>query len=359
MTPRERMLAAIRHQETDRMPVDAIWIENQAEIGAYLGIPADAVMARLGLDGRCMAAERYTGPLPQRGGRALSPWGTDTDDDYGTAHVYPLAEADSVAAVERHAWPDPAAFDFAELRARLESWTGEYALRGPYWVSAPLFCTTCNLMGMEEALCKTRLEPEVFEACVEQVFQFSAGYVERYLATAGEKLDILYLADDFASQRGLMLDPVLWRKFLKPRYARLFALAKRRGLPVWFHSCGDITAVLPDLIEIGLDVWETVQLHALPMTPVELKRRYGRDVTFFGGVSTQRLPFITPAEVAEEVRRCIAALSGGGGYICGPDHHIKPDVPPANVVALFDTARQSAAATFLKDADPIDRMSRA
>lgn len=338
MTHRERMLAAIRHEETDRVPVDAIWIENTDAIGRWLNIPADAVYDRLGIDGRCMAAETYTGERPRRGTRTLSPWGTEDDNDYGTAHAYPLAEAATVDEVERHAWPDATRFNFDDLRERLRTWRGDYALRGPYWVSAPLFCTTCNLMGMEDALCKTMLEPAVFEACVEQVFRFSHTYVERYLEAVGPALDILYLADDFASQRGLLMDPVLWRRYLKPRYAELFALGKRRGLPIWFHSCGDITAVLPDLIEIGLDVWETVQLDTLPMTPVELKRRFGREITFFGGVSTQRLPFITPEAVADEVRRCLDALGPGGGYICGPDHHIKPDVPPANAVALFETA---------------------
>jgi uroporphyrinogen decarboxylase len=175
---------------------------------------------------------------------------------------------------------------------------------------------------------------------VEQVFRFSCRYIEHFLAAVGPKLDILYLADDFAAQRGLTMAPAQWRQFLKPRYAALFAFGKRSGLPIWFHSCGDITAVLPDLIEIGMDVWETVQLHALPMSPAELKRQYGRDITFFGGVNTQALPFRTPNQVQEEVQRCIAGLGESGGYICGPDHHIKPDVPAANAVALFDTARE-------------------
>ncbi len=203
-------------------------------------------------------------------------------------------------------------------------------------------------MGIEEALCKMLAEPVVFEACVEQVLRFSIGYVERFVQTTGDKLDILYLADDFATQRGLMMNPALWRKLLKPRYERLFAIGKRLGLPIWFHSCGDITAVLPDLIEIGMDVWETVQLQTLPITPAELKRRYGRDVAFFGGVNTQSLPFANPGAVADEVRRSIEALAEGGGYICGPDHHIKPDVPAANVLALFETARQFRKAGYTR-----------
>jgi uroporphyrinogen decarboxylase len=134
------------------------------------------------------------------------------------------------------------------------------------------------------------------------------------------------------------MDPQLWRRYLKPRFARLFDAGKRRGKFVWFHSCGDVTAVLPDLIDIGLDVWETVQLHTLPMPARELKREFGAHIAFFGGVNTQRLPFITPDAVRDEVRECLRTLGEGGGYICGPDHHIKPDVPVANAVALFDAA---------------------
>jgi uroporphyrinogen decarboxylase len=193
-------------------------------------------------------------------------------------------------------------------------------------------------MGMQGALVKMIAEPAVFEACVERVLAFSTSYVERFIQAVGPKLDILYLADDFASQRGLLMSPDLWRKMLKPRYAQLFALGKRAGLPIWFHACGDVSAVLPDLIDIGMDVWETVQLHTLPMPPAELKREYGRHLTFFGGVNTQRLPFLTPSQVREEVLRCIDVLGHGGGYIVGPDHHIKPDVPPENTLALFDTA---------------------
>lgn len=137
-----------------------------------------------------------------------------------------------------------------------------------------------------------------------------------------------------------MMDPALWRRMLKPRYAQLFALGKRHGLPIWFHSCGDITAVLPDLIDIGMDVWETVQLHTLPISPEKLKQEYGRQLTFFGGINTQQLPFMTLEQVCSSVQRVIEVLGRDGGYICGPDHHIKSDVPPANTVALFETARR-------------------
>lgn len=320
MNGRERTLAAIRHQVPDRLPLDAMHIEN--------GLSPD----ELGLDGRVIAAGDYRGPQPM--------WGVDFGDDYGTAHEYPLAGADRPADVERYRWPEAGQFvDFSQQREVGRQLQEQSAVRGPYWVSGPLFCTTCNLMGMEEAMVKMLVEPAVFEACVQKVFEFSQDYVTRFVASCGDGLDILYLADDFASQRGLLFQPELWRKFLKPRYAELFQIGKRHGLPIWFHSCGDITAVLPDLIDIGLDVWETVQLQALPVSATDLKREFGRHITFFGGLNTQQLPFLKPSAVRAEVERVITALGEGGGYICGPDHHVKPDVPQENIRALFDTAR--------------------
>lgn len=342
MTHRERILCAIRHQLPDRIPVDAIGIETVAEIAEISGKSADEVIDMLGIDCRLVGAYDYRGELPECDGKKLTIWGCEDENDYGTSHAYPLANSTTVADIERYRWPDACKFDFPALQNSLHDWSGEYALRGPYWVSAPLFSTTCNLLGMEEALVWMIAEPALFQACIEQVFRFSVTYIEEFIAALGTKLDILVLADDFASQRGLLMDPQLWRKYLKPYYAQLFALGKAKNLPIWFHSCGDITAVLPDLIDIGLDVWETVQLHSLPMTPAELKRNFGQQITFFGGINTQRLPFITPEEVARETTKCIEALGKGGGYICGPDHHIKPDVPPENTLALFQTAQNFA-----------------
>lgn len=335
MRHRDRQLAAIGHQVPDRVPVDAISIEIGPAIAAHLGIGPEEVLPELGLDGRLVGLG-YAGELPVSGtGAALNEWGTSALNDYGTGHGYPLAEA-SGAVVDRHAWPDVARYDYAGAAEAAGRWCAEYAVRGPYW--QPLFCRVCSLMGMENALVEMATGGAAFEMVLDQVFARTHEMCSGYVEACGDALDIFCLGDDFATQRGLLFDPELWRRFLKPRFARLFEIGKRAGKPVWFHSCGDITAVLPDLIDIGMDVWETVQLHTLPMSPEELKRQYGKELTFFGGVNTQRLPFARPQEVRAEVARCIRALGEGGGYICGPDHHVKPDVPVENALALFRAA---------------------
>jgi len=256
---------------------------------------------------------------------------------YGSSRRYPLIEAKSVSDVDAFAWPHPDDFNYDRAVKGAGVLKDTYAVRGPFWV--PLFCKACDLFGMEEALIRMMTDPAVFEATIERITEITIEISERLLDECGDAMPIYFVGDDFGTQRGLLMSPEKWRKYLKPRFKRIFDVGKKRGKYVWFHSCGDITSVLPDLIDIGMDVWETVQLHTLPIPPEVLKREYGKHITFFGGVNTQRLPLISPEEVKKEVQKCIETLGEGGGYICGPDHTVNMDVPPENTVAMFEMAR--------------------
>ena len=333
MTPRQRQLATIRHELPDRISTDAICIENVDRIAEYLEIEPAKVHDALGIDGRIVSAP-YLGQVKE----GFTEWGTANTGDYGTGHGYPLSGRETTAAIERYPWPSTEHYDYAAAAKSAGDLGKTYAVRGPYW--KPLFCQVCDLFGMENAMVMMHERPRLFEAALEQVCNHVDDFCRRLLDACGDAMPILCLGDDFATQRGLMISPDQWRKFLKQRYARLFDVGKGRGKAVWFHSCGDITAVLPDLVDIGIDVWETVQLHALPVPARKLKRDFGRHITFFGGINTQRLPFATPDDIRDEVARTIEVLGAGGGYICGPDHHIKPDVPPENAVALFKAAME-------------------
>ena len=332
MTPRERELAAIRHELPDRIPTDAICIENVEKLSEHLEVEPEKVYDARGIDGRVVSAG-YRGEVKD----GFNEWGAPNTGDYGTGRAYPLRGDVTVGEVERFPWPKPEHYDYTGAAKAAKEWGKQYAVRGPYW--KPLFCQACDLLGMEQAMVMMHERPRVFEAVLEQITNHTEEFSKRLLDACGDAMPIFCLGDDFATQRGLMISPDQWRKFLKSRYARLFDLGKYRGKFVWFHSCGDVTAVLGDLVDIGLDVWETVQLHTLPIPADQLKREFGRHITFFGGINTQRLPFARPDDVREEVVRVIEVLGKGGGYICGPDHHIKPDVPPENTVALFKTAR--------------------
>jgi len=336
MTPRQRQLSIIRREVPDRISVDAICVENQPQVAEFLQIDTRAVLDRLGIDGRIVSAP-YLGEVAEPvDGVGFTEWGTPNTGDYGTARLNPLINVTSISQIERYKWPDATKYDFAGAAQVARTLGDLYSVRGPYW--KPLFCRACDLFGMEEAMVRMFFQTQIFEAVLDKVFEQVSEFCELLLSACGDAMPIFCLGDDFATQRGLMISPELWRKFLKDKYARLFEIGKKAGKFVWFHSCGNITEILPDLIDIGMDVWETVQLHTLPMSPQQLKREYGKHITFFGGINTQRLPFATPGEVRVEVAECIQVLGEGGGYICGPDHHIKPDVSPENTVALFDAA---------------------
>lgn len=336
MTPRDRELAAIRHEIPDRIPADVICIEICESIAKHLGVDVARVYDFLGIDGRVIGAPYIGQPHIDARGRPTDEWRCPVGIGC-SKHIMedrPLANTESVAEVEAFAWPDPSSYDFAGAAKAAAVLGKACALRGPYWF--PLFCRLFDLFGIEQTLANMILNRPVFDAAMEHVTEFTLEYCRLLLQACGDDLPILCLGDDFATQRGLMVSPDHWRKHIKPGLARIFGMAKRMGKYVWFHSCGDITAVLPDLIDIGIDVWETVQLHALPMSASDLKREYGNHIAFFGGINTQRLPFMSPAEVRMEVVRTIEDLGRNGGYICGPDHHIKPDVPVENAVALFE-----------------------
>jgi len=340
MTHRERQLATIRRELTDRVSVDAIAIYDLDAIAGFLNIGKKEVADHLGLDGRLVVLE-YDNEFrsPPSDERPVA-WSTVLLDEsrstYGGDRTYPLADAKSVSDVEAYQWPDVDRFNYAKAAAVSRKYGDTYAVRGPFWV--PLFCKACDLFGIEGAMVRMMAEPAVFEAALDRITEITIELSERFLDACGDSMPIYYTGDDFATQRGLMISPDTWRKFIKPRLARVFEVGKKRGKFIWFHSCGDITSVLPDLIDIGMDVWETVQLHTLPISAEELKRQYGKHIAFFGGVNGQKLPFAAPEEIGKETRRCIEILGEEGGYICGPDRTVNLDMPPENTVALFEAA---------------------
>jgi len=331
----------------------------------YFGAKDDFdLREKLGLDIRT-AGPVYIGPNTERG---LTPWGTEPNvmgwEGFGYSQsrgCYPLANATSLADIDAFSWPDPDEFEYdiagkvletVPDKARLirigysveENISGQdEAVQGKSAEWIPFVCTLFNLFGLEETLTKLRTDTKMIEAAINHMEDFLLGVSHRLLKATKGLADLFWCGDDFSTQRGMMISPEDWRRFLKPTYAKMFEIAKGYGLKVWFHSCGTFRPVLPDLIDIGMDVWEPVQAHLEGNEPEVLKREYGRDIAFYGAINTQStLPFGTPEEVRAEVRERIRVLGKGGGYVCGPDHAILPDVPIDNVLAMLDEARKYA-----------------
>ena len=165
--------------------------------------------------------------------------------------------------------------------------------------------------------------------------------IARQIIDAAVRFDIdgFYFGDDYGQQRGLLMSPETWCKFIKPGLAKMFEKVKATGKVVALHCCGNIEAILCDLIDMGLDIYQTVQPEVYDLK--KLKAEYGKDITFWGAISTQQtLPFVSPSELKDVVRKTIDIMNHNGGYIAGPTHRIPEDVPAENVAALIEIFKQ-------------------
>jgi uroporphyrinogen decarboxylase len=217
-----------------------------------------------------------------------------------------------------------------------------------------------RLRGMEETLIDLAAEPELADAMLGRCADFAVELAEA--ACDRFPLDWLWTGDDVASQTALMMSPATWRRLVKPHLARVFEVGKRHGLWVAYHCCGALRPIIGDLIELGLDVLNPVQGACPGMDPLELKREFGRDLAFMGGVDTQELlPHGTAAEVRRETCRLIDGMTaGGGGYILAAAHTLPPETPPDNVFAMYEAAGLSREAIFDRAAEVriVDRVRR-
>ncbi len=197
-----------------------------------------------------------------------------------------------------------------------------------------LFERSWNLRGFENALMDAITEPEFFAEMLDRLTEL---YIQFVRYTVDLPVDGILFGDDWGDQRGVVMGPARWRTFLKPRWARIYAEVHKAGKITMGHSCGSVAEIIPDLAEIGLDVLESCQPEAGGMNPYELKRRFGRDMTFWGCLGSQStIPRGTPAEIQAEVRRLRTEMARGGGFILAPAKPLQPETPTANAVALVE-----------------------
>ncbi len=358
MTSRERVLRALQHEEPDRVPRD-LWAtpEVYALLREHFEVGADrVVLDRLGVDLEYVAGPSYAGQeleawdTPE--GRVSSDlWGVKRlvktiragDAEWSYKHVVesPLASAETVAEIEAYPnWPDPDAWDFSTLRDQCDQIhaSGRAVVNaGDRLDRTAQLKTMMYLRGMEQAYIDLSVNPEIAEAILTRVTEYFLAYNKRVFETAGDAIDIFMMGDDFGTQHGPMMNPKLWRERLRPGFAAYIALAHEYDIPVMHHTCGAVVGLIPDFIECGLDILQSVQPRAAGMDLAALKREFGRDICFHGGIDIQEtLPRGSVEDVRSDVRCCLDAGRPGGGFIACTAHNIQPDVPLENVLALFD-----------------------
>jgi uroporphyrinogen decarboxylase len=198
-----------------------------------------------------------------------------------------------------------------------------------------LFERAWTMAGMETILVGMVEDPPFVHALLDGILAFNLAIIER---ACSRDIDAMQFGDDWGQQRGLLMGPTLWREFIKPRVRRMYGLVKSRGKKVFIHSCGKVDTLFPDLIECGLDVFNPFQPEVMDVA--EMKRLFGDRLSFFGGISTQKtLPYGTPAEVRQEVKRLLDTIGKSGGYIAAPAHSIPKDAKPENIAAMIEVLR--------------------
>ncbi|MFO7907762.1 MAG: uroporphyrinogen decarboxylase family protein [Planctomycetota bacterium] len=244
-------------------------------------------------------------------------------------------------AVDALGWPDPAdPRRWADLRKQAERFRqAGYAvvLRG---LCAGILEMACRLRPMDTLLMDLAMGEPAAMHLLAKITELKGRFWEAALDDLGDVVDVVVEADDYGTQQSMLVSPEMYRRLLKPLQAELFQIIRQR-LPdgfVFFHSCGNVRTLIPDFIEIGVDILNPVHIKAAGMEPHALKRDFGRDISFWGGgVDTQGvLPHGTPDQVRDDVKRNVAALAPGGGYVFNTVHNIQADVPPRNIIAMLE-----------------------
>jgi uroporphyrinogen decarboxylase len=252
----------------------------------------------------------------------------------------PLLNVEDPAELDKFDWPSGDIFDYSNIEAILDAQKHRvlWAQAGTW---SPMFCRICELCGMEKVLMDLLENPELIEAIVAKILAFYRDAFRRTLEASKGRLDVFGFGDDFATQRGLMFSRDVWRHFFREPMRELVALIKSYGVYAAYHSCGAISDIIPEFIDMGVDIIFPIQPRADGMEPETLKRDFGSRVVFYGGIDVQHLlPFGTEDEVRAEVERVTGILAKDGGYILASSHGILQDVPPANVAAMYDALRR-------------------
>jgi len=201
-----------------------------------------------------------------------------------------------------------------------------------------LFEQAWYLRGYPELLIDFMVNKDFAHALLSKIVAVRKKNAEQYLGEVGQYLDVFQIGDDIATQEGPAMSPELYREMLKPYHAELFQYIKERtSAKLYFHSCGGITPLIDDLIEIGVDALNPIQVSAKGMDTAGLKERFGKRLVFWGAIdSLHALPFGSPEDVRAEVRQRISDLGTGGGYILSGVHNLQPDISPENILAMYD-----------------------
>ncbi len=377
MTPKERVFTTLAHREPDRVPIDfGATMETTAHVDAYallkeqLGICTDRdvgvkhltaqfavvdreVQEHIGADVRGTEPRTPEWPQIEERGQYLA-----LEDEFGIGwqrplsgglyfdmYHHPLAEA-SIDDMRSYPFPDPRdarRFEGMEQQVQELSEDGRYPVVFDNSFGNGIFQMCNQLMGYDKFLMALALREDRAFFLLDKILEMKLAFWDEALGRFGDRVDIVKELDDMGTQLDLFISPEMYRSDIKPRLASLVESIKAKAphVRMMMHSCGAIRKVIPDLIEAGVEILNPVQYTAAGMDPGELKREFGRDITFWGGgLETQRtLPSGTVQDVVDETRKQLDIFMPGGGFVFAQVHAIQWGVPVENMLAMWETVR--------------------
>jgi len=354
MNSRQRAIKAIHHEKPDRPPVYASLTPQMArKLSASLNLPyeepIDALLSTrishvdlltsMGNDFVVVAATYPPGAetVARPDGKLENEWGMVFKDTglYNEFIEFPLSEVTSCEDIKRYNFPDPLAKGrFVYALDIIRKYGDKYMIIGDLETS--IFETAWYLVGLEKFLMDLIKGDKYINLLLDEIMLINTKIGQELIRIGAE---IIWCGDDFGMQHGMIMDPETWRSWFKPRIQFMFESFRKINpkIKIAWHSCGSILPIIPDFIDLGLDILNPIQPLAKGMDPEFLKQEYGQDLVFFGGIDVQELlPFGNPEQIIDEITRRIDILGKSGGYIAAPAHNIQPDTPVENVFAMYD-----------------------
>lgn len=340
LSPKERWLAVLKKDKSDRIPMD-YWAtqETTAQLRKHLGCESEfEIYKKLHIDKVIKVEPEYAGP-------ALAP-GTDEfgcrhkNMSYGTGIYdecvsHPLTNYDSVDKIRKnYTWPDPDWWEYGSVKKQIKG-KEEYPIEGGYYEP---FLTYKDLRGSERAFMDLVENPEIVHFCLDRLFELSLTKIKRIYEQIPGKIILTYVAEDMGAQEDLMISPSHIKEFLLPRMKKIIDFVHQQGAFVFHHNDGSIQRIIPDLIDIGIDILNPIQWRCENMERRQLKADFGDHLVFHGAMDNQQtLPFGNRKDVKKEVLENLNTLGRGGGYILAPCHNIQPNTPIENILTMYKT----------------------
>jgi len=342
MTARERWLALLTGKPTDRIPVDLTATpEVMSRLFKELNCADEkALWEKLHVDGRVEVTPVWK--LPHHPDDPQGDmWGVRYQRiDYGTGAYeepshHPLAAAETVADIHRYRWPNPDDFDYTAVSRSIETAGGRYPIHGG-WFEPFLFYG--YLRGLEKAFEDLVLNPDIAEAILGHIFDFSYEYHRRLFEAGKGQIDTTWVAEDLGAQTGPLMSLAMYRRFLLPNQVRMADLGRKHGVHIMYHTDGAARIFLPDLVDkVGIEVLNPIQWRCPGMEREALVRDFGHRIAFHGSIDNQQtLPFGTVADVETEVAESVR-LYENSRWICAPCHRIQAVTPTSNILAMYET----------------------